>query len=517
MIRRGLLILCAACAIGLFGCAHVGGLPEYAEVERQVHAVAHHQPGPVPNDAPMATVVGTEEAPAELLGPRPVDVFVRRALDENRLVQAARYNVLALRARIPQVTSLDNPVVSNTIYPIPSVAPQYSLMGYNPYNLLLAQQFPWFGTLRLRGLAAEQDAQVALAELCAAQLEAVASVKRAYFDLHFNERAEQILLDNRRLAEDFLRITRARYETTNAGLQNVLQAEVVIRDLDRELVRVRQGVSAARAELAQQLHISPEADLRTLVKVAVADAPAQVDRLYQLAVVARPELQGRLAAIARDARAVELARKRFYPNWSLGFSFMDMTRQNAMSPTAGGMPNVGMFIGFDLPVYRAKLHAGVAEAQARAVADAKLYEAERDSTNREIKDLFTQVQAQRSILGYFQTGILPKAKEALDTATSGYETGQLVDFPTLITSWREVLQIELQIAQVESELGKALASLERAVGTQINQSPPANPNIPAETPKPPPPPTSPTPFRSPPETSEPKPRVRTPSNLPDQE
>ena len=88
--------------------------------------------------------------------------------------------MLALRERIPQVTALDDPVVSNTIYPIPSVAPQYSLMGYNPYNLMLAQQFPWFGTLRLRGEAAEQDVKVALAELGAAELDAVAAVKRAY-------------------------------------------------------------------------------------------------------------------------------------------------------------------------------------------------------------------------------------------------------------------------------------------------------------------------------------------------
>ena len=253
-----------------------------------------------------------------MIGPQPVDVFIRGALAENRTVQAARYNVLALRARIPQVTSLDDPVLSNTIYPIPSVAPQYSLMGYNPYNLLLAQQFPWFGTLRLRGLAAEQDAQVALHELCAAQLDVVANVKRAYYDLHFNERAEQILLDNRKLAQDYLQIIKARYQTTNAGLQDVLQAEVVIRDLDRELVRVRQGITAARADLAQQLHASPDSDFRTLPDAPVEDAPEQVDRLYRLAVAARPELQGRLAAIARDERAIELAHSATTPTSASG-------------------------------------------------------------------------------------------------------------------------------------------------------------------------------------------------------
>ena len=53
---------------------------------------------------------------------------------------------------------------------------------------LLAQQFPWCGTLRLRGQAAEDDVKIALQELAAAQLDVVAGVKRAYHDLHFNER-----------------------------------------------------------------------------------------------------------------------------------------------------------------------------------------------------------------------------------------------------------------------------------------------------------------------------------------
>jgi outer membrane protein TolC len=453
------------------GCAHFSGLPDYAEVQRDLHAGRTVPAGPHDPDERIADALDTAPPPADLIGPQPVEPYIRLALAENQTVQAARYNVLALKARIPQVTTLDDPVVSNTIYPIPSLAPQYALMGYNPYNLLLAQQFPWFGTLRLRGLAAEQDVQVALHELCAAELDVVANVKRAYQDLHFNERAEQILLENRRLAKHFLEITKVRYQTSG-GLQEVLSAEVAITDLDRELVRVRQGVTAASADLAQQLHVSPESDLHSLTELPDPDVPAAIDRLYRLAMATRPELQGRLAALARDEKAVDLARKRFMPNLTVGLSLMDMSRQNAVSPTASGSPNVGLFVGFNLPVYRNKLEAGVAEAQARALADAKLYHAERDSTYREIKDMFTQSQAQRSILEFFRGNILPKAEQALETATSGYET-RIVDFPTLLTAWREVLQIQLQMAQVEAELGKALASLERAVGAQINAMPPA--------------------------------------------
>ena len=54
-----------------------------------------------------------------------------------------------------------------------------------------------------------------------------------------------------------------------------------------------------------------------------------------------------------------------------------MEKTNAETPrTASGQPNVGLFVGFNLPIYHKKLAAGVQEAQARAAADGQLFEAE---------------------------------------------------------------------------------------------------------------------------------------------
>ena len=144
--------------------------------------------------------------PDELAGPQPVEAYIRRALAENRTVQAACHNRPVAQAPSPQVTRSMTRSPRTRSFPIPSVAPQYSLMGYNPYNLTLAQQFPWFGTLRLRGEVAGRDVQVALAELAAAQLDSVAAVKRAYFNLFTSMRTDEILdrepQDPRRLPRD---------------------------------------------------------------------------------------------------------------------------------------------------------------------------------------------------------------------------------------------------------------------------------------------------------------------------
>src|SRR5271157_563606 len=243
MKRPGIARVIVTLLLGAPGCLQPASRPEYVEVVQNLQYAAHRPPESVRPDDPDAAALDPDPTPPDLLGPQPVDAYIRQALRENRTVQAARFNLLALKARIPQVTALDDPLVSNTIYPIPSVAPQYSLMGYNPYNVLIAQQFPWIGTLCLRGQAAEKDVEVALAELAAAELTVVADVKRAYYDLYFNEQAAKILGDNRKLAVDFITIAKARYATGNTGQQDVLRAEVVVTDLDRELLRVSQGLA----------------------------------------------------------------------------------------------------------------------------------------------------------------------------------------------------------------------------------------------------------------------------------
>ncbi|WP_210420264.1 TolC family protein [Aquisphaera giovannonii] len=423
---------------------------------------------------PPGGALEDEPRPSAVPGAMPLDACIRAALDGNATVRAARFNVEALRQRIPQVTALDDPILSNSIYPIPSVAPQYSLMGYMPYGALLAQQFPWCGTLRLRGLAAEKDVRIALFELAATELDAVAATKRAYHDLRYAERAEVLLIRNRKLASEFLEIARARYPTATASQPDVLRSEVAVTDIDREIEDNRAALADARAELARVMHADPEAELRTAPDLAVEGIPQPLDRLYQLALSARPDLQGRLAAIDRDEAAVALARKKAYPNVTLGVLYQDMEKTNAMTPqTAGGMPNVGLFVGMNLPVYRKKIAAGVCEAQARAAADRALYEAERDQSRRDIKALFALARSQQNVLAILRRSNLPAARQMLRLTASEYRSNVAgVDFLSVAAAWRDLLQVELQVARSEAELGKTIASLERGVGVQLNDSPP---------------------------------------------
>ena len=116
----------------LIGCAQTPRQRESATVEPAVLSKGNLAPVQSHNAQPMETELEpTADAP-ELQGPQPVDVFIRRALAENRTVQAAYHNVQSLEDRIPQVTALDDPVASNAVFPIPERRAPVLLDGLQP-------------------------------------------------------------------------------------------------------------------------------------------------------------------------------------------------------------------------------------------------------------------------------------------------------------------------------------------------------------------------------------------------
>ena len=116
------------------------------------------------------------------------------------------HNVLSLQAPHPPGHGAGRPGRLEHDLPDPERRPPVFADGLQPVQLDCSpSSSPGSARSGSAGEAAEQDVQVALAELAAAQLDAVAAVKRAYFDLPYAERAEAILGENRKIADDFRR------------------------------------------------------------------------------------------------------------------------------------------------------------------------------------------------------------------------------------------------------------------------------------------------------------------------
>lgn len=411
---------------------------------------------------PESVASATLPLESSLAGPHPVEEYAAFALAQNPEIQGRRKQVEAAAMRVPQAASLEDPMVDITGYPFYPYVPQ-QLGGRVTYELMASQQVPWFGKLRTRANAAEAEVDAARAELIAQELEILEQVKRAYYDLYLLQTSLVIVEQSRHLAVDFSTLAETKYRTGKAEQQDLLRARLEVSTTDAELVRMRQEFQSAQARLARLLHVSPDTPVEALSELPAEQIPNDVQRLYALAIESRPDLHAQLAAIRRDRLNVDLARLQYYPSFTLKAGWGDMSTYKAMSPVADGLSMVGVGVGANIPIYRKRLEAGVREAEAKTVASAREYDAMRDKTQEEVKDLFAQLAGQEQLLTLFRKDIVPQAEQTLKASTSAYQTGK-IDILMLIDNWKQLLQYRLGQQRLEAQVRQTLASLERAVG-----------------------------------------------------
>jgi outer membrane protein, heavy metal efflux system len=402
-------------------------------------------------------------APLEPLpeGAHPLSFYVEAALSRNPEIQAADRRVAAQAEVVPQVTSLPDPILSDLNWPSDNQAPQ-TAAGRVTNSLFLAQQFPWFGKLRLRGEVAKLETRIALTQLAEKQLKVIEEVKLAYFDIYFDFRALQIL-------DESARILQADFPKAGVGKSaklDIVRAQVELEKIEFQRVGFWQRLRQAQANLAKALATTPQADLR------VADIPElpvvrqQLDQLYEMGLIARPELQGRIHAVTQDERLVELARLNYFPDVMVGFAWSDVTRKDALSKTANGEDSLGIAVGINLPVWQSKLRAGVREAENRTLENQRRYEAARDDMFRLIRQLTVQALAEKEQAELLRNELVPKARQALNLAVEGYRAST-VDPVRVVDNWLQFTNLTLELARLESSIGKTMASLERVVGQQL--------------------------------------------------
>ncbi len=422
---------------------------EYAHVVQSVHRAWQ---------SPSSAADALGPVSQGLEGPHPVEDYIRYALEQNPNIQAARKQMEASAYRVPIAAALPDPTLGLTAFP----EPVQTAAGQQELSLAVSQKFPWRRKLSANAAAAEARTNMARAQLAAVELETVAAVKRAYYELYFIQQAIRVTREERRSLVEIREVANTRYRVAATSQQDVLRADLEISNVENELIRLRQRLESAQARLARLLHVGPQTRLRAADALAFAQAPGDLQWLQRRAVAARPELHAKLAALERDRQSVQLSRLDYLPDVTLGATWIDVAG-TGISPVANGEDSVLITTGINVPIYRKRLTAGVRAAEATAVSTARQYDSLRDATLEQVMDLFARARSQEDLLTSFREDILPKARLTLDVSIRAYDSGD-VDFLQLIDNWRQLLRYELSYHRLEASLRQTLADLERVVG-----------------------------------------------------
>jgi outer membrane protein TolC len=373
---------------------------------------------------------------------------VRLAEERRAEIEAARARTRAAEQRPAIVSTLADPMVSPSLDHLP-----FTWSGAD-FSVTFEQQIPLSGIRGHRRSSAVADIERMRAETRRAGLDVGLQAATAFLMLQERRRTQALLGEQLAFARDVVTAANARYAAGTAPQSDVLRAEVEVARLDAAALALVSEVRGAESLLTASLGLDADVDVPPLQAVEIPQPPPPWPAV-RAALLERPELAASRADIARADANLQVMKDMYRPMATIrtGPSY-------TMTDGTGWMAMVGL----SLPIWRGKLKAGVAEAQAlRAMSEAELRAMTR-MFEGEAAVAVNRVQAWRDRQRALTTDVLPRARMAIDPAIAGYAAGQLplVSVIEAVQAW---WLVQADVITADVELGLAWVRLGRAIGS----------------------------------------------------
>ncbi len=435
--------------------------------ERKGHELDHDGSAiRVPSSGPIsaASVAHTPTLP-NLTDSSGLSDYLAYAALNNPGLEAAFNRWKAALERIPQVKALPDPRFTYLYY----VQEVETRVGPQRHGLGIAQAFPWFGKLKLRGDVASEAAHVARKRYDAVKLKLFFKVKDAYYEYYYLAKSVAVTRENVNLVKHMESVARSRYKAAVGTHPDVVRAQVEtgkLEDRYQTLLDLRLPIVA---RLNAALNRPAEADIPWPGKISVEEVNAVDQELLGQLTAANPELGALDFEISRNRQAIELAKKNYYPDFNFGLNFVDTDTSSVGNPPDNGKDPVIAMISLNLPLWRDKYDAGVREARARYYAARQDKKEKTNSLSSELKMASYRLRDARRKIDLYGDALLPKARESLKVTESGY-LATTESFTDLIDAQRIFLEFALAYERALADHAQSLAKLEMLVGREISDS-----------------------------------------------
>ncbi|HEU0106479.1 MAG TPA: TolC family protein, partial [Vicinamibacteria bacterium] len=356
-------------------------------------------------------------APTHADVPARPDSVLQGLIDEaialNPQLVAAQQLEQAAAARPVQAGSRPGPMVG-LFYQNDGVAPS---LGSEPMTMLgvsAGQEIPYPGKLGLRRQVAQADAELAAFAVQRVRLSLVASVKRAYYGLVLARGLAALALEHRKVWDEVRETARVRYASAVGSQQEMLRAQVEGTRLNAVHAQHHAEARARLAEINSLLGRPPDTPIETPTVLTIALDSRTPEEIVSAAEAASPELRAAEQAIARDQRALDLARLEFKPDFNV----------EGAAINRGGLPPMWQVSAKVMLPSRARARGAVAEAQARLAASNAHVQDVRLRLRSAVEQRLALLDAAAAIESTYREGLLPQGETAVQSATATYAAGQ---------------------------------------------------------------------------------------------
>jgi outer membrane protein, heavy metal efflux system len=313
----------------------------------------------------------------------------------------------------------------------------------------LMMSFPGFGKLRAAGALAAAESQTKYFAFKGASLQSAYAVERAYYEIFFLQEKIRVNRENLSLLSDLARLAQAQNEVGKVTLQDVLRAQIERGRVETEIANLEDSCGAVLAQFRAALGIRADQPVPPVPdRFEFAPPDLAAEKVLAAALTRNTRLQGMEAEVRTAEAAIALAYKARLPDTTVG-----VMADVKMTPTL-----YRPWGTVSLPLWRDKLAAEVAQAQANQRAGEARLSAEQIALAVAVAEkAFLYRQASRNI-ELLQQQLLPRQRQSLEVARSGYLAGQ-IDFFNLTDAEQTLLRFSLDEVEARAQREQALAEL----------------------------------------------------------
>ncbi len=382
--------------------------------------------------------------------------LVEEALAKSPELLVSKSKVSASRLRIPQAGSLPDPMFmfgyQNEGFSRITIGEESNAQGM----FSLSQMFLFPGKLGLKGEMATKDAESLEAMHKAAQLKVVASVKQLYYDLFLTFKTIDIL---KNLTDYFSRIedaATARYSSGMGSQQEIVMAQTEKYMLLEKEEMQKQKMQAIQGMLNATIGRNVNAPLGPPGQPTLASYNDDTEELVRKAKDNSPEIRSRRKMIEAAEAKVMMAKKEYYPDFTLGASYYPRTK--------GLMDMWSLTATVNIPIfYKVKQEPAVGEAEANLLGAKQELAATEYMLASAVRENHSMARSAEKLMNIYREGLIPKTHQDFHLALAGYATGK-IEAITVVSRLKTLLDVELLYWGQCVERGKAVARLEAITG-----------------------------------------------------
>ncbi len=450
--RPGLLSACAVLLALAGGCAALPAAPAPGSPR-----AALLQAGALFGTAAQGEA-GQEELPQEA----GLQDYKRYAALNNPGLEAAFNRWRAAVERIPQVTALPDPRFTYRYY----IDEVETRVGPQEQSFSVAQMFPWFGKLKLRGDVATEAAFAAQQRYEAAKLNLFYRIADAYYEYYYLARAIAVVERMRDLMERLEGVARSRYKVGAAGYPAIIRAQVEIGKLEDRLRTLTDLRGPIVARLNAALNRPMAAPLPWPQTVPQTQIAASDEEVLAWLAEASPELTALDHEVARQGYRMALAAKDYYPDVTLGLTYIDTgSALMPSTPDDSKDPLIAM-VSVNVPLWRQKYRAAKREAAAKHRSALRIRGDRTNLLSAKAKMVLFKLRDAERKVDLFRDTLLPKARQSLNATETAFSAGKGT-FLDLVDSERVLLEFALSHERALADRAQRLEELEMLVGRRM--------------------------------------------------